>query len=113
MLNFLTPVALAADLKCDGGNGINTAIGCIPINDMASLTAFFLRWSIGIAGGIALLMLVYASLLYMTSGGDPKKTQAAQELMTATVAGLVFLILSVFILNVVGVDILGIGQLAG
>lgn len=101
------------NLRCNDGDGVNTAIGCVPINDMTSLMSFFLRWSIGIAGGIALLMLIYASFLYMTSAGDPKKTQAAQELMTATIAGLVFLILSVFILNVVGVDILGIGQLVG
>jgi len=94
-----------------GSEELSTAIGCIPIDNSTNLIGFFLTWSIGIAGGIALLMLVYASFLYITSGGDPKKTAAAQELMTSTIAGLVFLILSVFILNVIGVDILGIEQL--
>ncbi len=92
---------------------LNTAIGCIPINDQASLISFFLRWSIGIAGGIAVMFILYSAFLLITSGGDPKKVQAGRELLTAAIAGLMFLIMSVFVLRVIGIDILGITQIAG
>lgn len=89
-------------------NYINTAIGCIPINDFQSFTSFFLKWSIGLASGIGFLLLLYGSILIMTSSGDPKRLQAGQELLTATISGLLFIIFSVFILRIIGVDILGI-----
>ncbi len=92
---------------------LNTAIGCIPIENKASLISFLLRWGIGIAGGIAVIFILYSAFLLITSSGDPKKVQAGQELLTAAIAGLVFLIMSVFILRVIGIDILGITQIAG
>lgn len=44
----------------------------------------------------------------MTSSGDPNKLKAGQELLTAAISGIIMLIFSVFILKVIGVDILKI-----
>ena len=47
--------------NCDGGKGFETAIGCIPIagdNDGSAIASFFLKWGLGIAGGIALILIV-------------------------------------------------------
>lgn len=114
MLSFLTMflsmplIAYAEDIQCNGEQGVNTAIGCVPINNANSLAAFFLRWGLGIAGGIATILMVYAGIQFISSQGDPRKAQAAKELMTSAIGGLVFLILSVFLLRVIGVDVLGI-----
>jgi len=56
-------------------------------------------------------LILYASFIFITSQGDKYKVIAGKELLTAAIAGLVFLILSVFLLRVIGVDILGINQL--
>jgi hypothetical protein len=96
------------NLKCNSDTGINTAIGCIPFNDETALMRFLLRWFIGISGGIGLIMIIYAAILIITASGNPDKVKAGQELMTAAIGGVVFLIFSVFILRIIGVDIFGL-----
>jgi len=116
---FAWKMTTARSVLADGPKGggscskeeINTAIGCIPVNSTQDLIGFFLTWAVGIAGGIAFLFIGYASFILMTSSGDPKKTQAGKELLTSAISGLLFLLFSVFILRIVGVDILGIGEL--
>jgi len=92
------------------GQAINTAIGCIPIGDTNALIGFILRWAIGIGGGIAFLLILYAGFMIMSSAGNPERLKAGQELMTSAIAGLIMLIFSVFILRVIGIDILKLGQ---
>lgn len=95
---------------CDD-NSIYTGIGCIPLfgsDDGTPFIAFVLRWAIGIAGGIALLLIVYAGVQILTSSGDPKKVQAGKQLLTAAVGGFVFLLMAAFLLRFIGVEILEI-----
>lgn len=92
----------SAFVTCDDGNdGIDTAIGCIPITDQNALFGFFLKWGLGIAGGLAFLLILFATFQIMTSSGDPKKMQAGKELLTAAISGVVLLIFSVFILRII------------
>jgi hypothetical protein len=100
-VNGLTPT-------CDNGNGIDTAIGCIPVTDMNKFISFILRWAIGIGGGIAFLLILWSGFVIMTSQGNPERLKAGQELLTSALAGLIMLIFSVFILRIIGVDILGL-----
>jgi len=100
----------SSDILCGNEEGISTAIGCIPIGNTDSFIAFILNWAFGIGGGIAFLLIVLASFQIMTSGGDPKKLQAGKELLTSAISGLLLLIFSVFILRVIGVNILGLGE---
>lgn len=90
------------------GEGINTPIGCIPIGDTNDLFGFFLKWGIGIAGGVALLLIIIATIQIITSTGDPKRLQGGKELLTAAIAGILLLIFSVFLLRLIGVTILEI-----
>lgn len=87
---------------------IFTAIGCVPADELQEFTEFTVRWSIGIAGGITLLLIIYSGYLYTTSKGNPQKIQAAKELITAAVGGLLFLILSATLLRLVSSNILDI-----
>jgi hypothetical protein len=91
------------------GNGINTAIGCIPVlSGTNGFLTFILRWAVGIGGGIAFLLMVYAGFEIMTASGNPERMKAGQELLTSAISGLILLIFCVFILKFIGVDILGL-----
>lgn len=100
----------ANEVYCDGNTGINTAIGCI--HALADSPEVFigdiLRWAVGIGGGIAFLLIVYASFMIMTSSGNPERLKAGQELLTSAIGGLILLVMSVFVLKFIGVDILGL-----
>lgn len=107
------PPPKVAELKCtkDGVEGINTAIGCIPIENRTDMMAFFIAWSIGVSGGTGLLLIVYSAFLFLISNGNPQRVQAAKEALLSALSGLVLLILAVYLLKVIGIDILEIGQL--
>ncbi|HTK03155.1 MAG TPA: hypothetical protein VL401_00050 [Alphaproteobacteria bacterium] len=93
-----------------GANDIYTAIGCVSV--LESQEAFLggiLKWAVGIGGGIAFLLILYAGFMIMTSGGNPERLKAGQELLTSAISGLILLIFSIFILKFIGIDILGLG----
>jgi hypothetical protein len=108
------PTTTSASVKCTptGGaadTGILTAIGCIPVLSSSNdFLAFILRWAVGIGGGIAFLLMLYAGFEIMTASGNPERLKAGQELLTSAISGLILLIFSVFILKFIGVDILGL-----
>lgn len=92
-----------------GDTGIDTAIGCIPV--LAGTDTFIVwvfRWAVGIAGGIAFVLIVYAGIMITTSQGVPDRLRAGQELLFSAISGLLLLIFSVFVLQYIGVNILGI-----
>lgn len=98
-------------MMCDGGNRIDTAIGCIPLfgNDsLVEFVGFLLRWGGGIAGGIAMILIIYSGYMIITSTGDPKKVQAGKELLGSSVAGIIMIIFAVLILRLIGSDTLKI-----
>jgi len=89
-------------------DSINTAFGCIGVGTTQVLVITFVRIGMGLAGGTAFILIVYAGFMIMTSSGDPKRLSAGKELLTAAIGGLILLILGTYFLNVVGTEILGI-----
>jgi len=87
---------------------INTAIGCVPVFSTETFVGFVFRWVLGIAGGIGFLLIVYGAILILTSGGERNRIQQGKEVITASVAGVILIIFSVFVLRAFGVDILGL-----
>lgn len=87
--------------------GIYTAVGCIGA-DSESIVTRLVRIGIGLAGGIALLMILAGAFLFTTSQGEPKRASQAKELITSAIMGLVFIIFSVTLLQFIGVEILHI-----
>jgi hypothetical protein len=100
----------ATDVLCEG-TGINTAIGCLDVlGSQEQFLGDLLRWGIGIGGGIAFLLILYAGFMIMSSSGNPDRLKAGQELLTSAISGLILLIFSVFILKFIGIDILKLDQ---
>jgi hypothetical protein len=91
------------DPRC--GTGIDTAIGCIPLGNSTEFLGFLLRWGLGVGGGVAFLLILYAGFQITTSAGNPQQLQAGKEMLTAAIAGLMLLIFSVFLLELIGVKI--------
>jgi hypothetical protein len=92
---------------CPEGSGVPTALGCIPTNTQDFVVGF-LRFALGIGGGIAFLLMLYGVLVIITSGGSPERVAGGQQTITAALGGLLFIIFSVVILNLVGFQILQI-----
>lgn len=93
---------------CVDKGGILTGAGCIPLNLSGFITDFLLGRMIGLAGVVALLCIIYAAFMLATSQGNPERIKKAQELLTSCIMGLMLIIFSVFILRIIGVDILKI-----
>ncbi len=92
---------------CNGGKGITTALGCVP-TDPSAFIGFILTIGIGLAGGIAFLLILWGGFQILTSAGNPEQLNAGRELVSSAIAGLLLIIFSVFILRLIGVNILGI-----
>ena len=96
----------AEDIRC-GTDGINTAIGCLNVlGGQDQFLGSILQWAVGIGGGIAFILIVYAGFMIMSAAGSPDRLKAGQELLTSALSGLILLVFSIFILKFIGVDIL-------
>jgi hypothetical protein len=84
-----------------------TAIGCLPLTPTAFVQTI-LPTAVTIAGAIALLTMLYGVLMLTISGGNPENIQKAKEVITGAVVGLLFIIFSIVLLNLIGVQILKI-----
>lgn len=100
-------------VECMNRGGIWTAVGCIPTNTLNDFVAWFLSKLIFVASGIAFLLMAFGALKIITSAGSPESIQAGKQLITSSLAGLIFIILSLFLLKLIGVDILQIPGFGG
>lgn len=85
----------------------DTAIGPIDTNFPDLIKKIF-AVLLSLSGGIAVLLIIAAGYALITSSGNPEKTQAAKERLTSAIVGLLFIIFSFVILEVIGVSILKI-----
>lgn len=89
------------------GKGVWSSIGCIP-TEPSALIAKVITFGIGIAGGIAFLLILFGGFQILTSAGNPEQLNAGRELITSAISGLLLIVFSVFVLRIIGVDILGL-----
>jgi len=85
----------------------DTALGPIP-TDVAGFASKFAAIAIGIAGGIAFLLMIYGSFRLVFSNGDVEAVQQGRQIIVAAVTGLIVIIFSIFILRLIGISILGL-----
>jgi len=102
------PFATTPPHLCSGGSGINTALGCLQFGSPQSLSQNVFVLGLGIGGGVAFLLIVLAGYIMVTSQGNPRRLEGGKALLGSAVGGLILLIFSGFILELLGVDILGL-----
>jgi len=84
-----------------------TALGCVDTTTGGFVSNLF-TIGVSLGGGIALLLIVFGALQMMTSAGNPEKLNSGKELVTAAITGLLFIIFSIFLLQLIGYNIFGI-----
>ena len=108
----LSPPGAKGRNPCDtNGDGIPdncpTALGLLPIQP-GSFAQRVLQIGLGIAGGIALILMVIGSVRVLTSSGDQQRLNGGRDMIVAAVSGLLFMIFAVLILRFIGFNIIGL-----
>lgn len=98
----------SACLACANDGGVFSGIGCIKTDSKKFIEETVFGLGIGLAGGFSLLCIIYAAFMMQSSQGNPEKLKKAQEMITSCIMGLLLIIFSVFILRLIGVNILRI-----
>lgn len=75
--------------KCVDANGV-ASLTCIPI-----VFTNVIQGALMFVGSVAVILLIYAGIRFVMSGGDPKQVQNARSIITYAIIGLV-LVLSSF-----------------
>jgi small-conductance mechanosensitive channel len=95
-MNFLLPTQFAAiipPLWRSLDDCKNTGTSC-NLNSLTILAGNIANIAITIIGTIALVYLIYAGIMYMTSGGNPEKVEKAKSMIFYGILGLALAILS-------------------
>lgn len=71
------------------------------LSDLEFIFQRFLNLALTLAGLAVFVMLIVGGFRYLTSGGDPKQTEAAQKTITMAIVGLITALASWFILNLI------------
>lgn len=99
-----TPSRAGEIAKC---TKVKTAVGSIGTDPAEFIKSIF-SLLLGVAGGIAVVLIIISGYKLMASQGNPEKVQGAREMLTSAIVGLLFIIFSFVILQIIGVDILRI-----
>lgn len=108
----ITPIPTAPPAPCNmnGQNNcvsVSTGFGNIPTNITAAISSAF-GILLSFTGGILLIIIVFSGYRIMTSQGDAEKIKGARETLTSAIVGFLFIVFSITILKIIGVDILHI-----
>ncbi|MFA6532714.1 MAG: hypothetical protein WCT22_01815 [Patescibacteria group bacterium] len=95
-------------LNCANGGGVWSGLGCVKTDFKSFIEETVFGFGVGLAGGLSLLCIIYAAFMMQSSEGNPEKLKKAQEMITSCIIGLMLIIFSVFILKLIGVNILKI-----
>ena len=88
--------------KC---GAVPTAFGNLSTDPEGFIKSMF-ALLLSLSGGIALLLIMKSGYLIMTANGKPEAIQSGRDQLIAAIVGLIFLIFSLVILQVIGVEIL-------
>ncbi len=91
---------------------VNTAIGPIDTTPGGIIQNIY-NMLLGLSGGIAVIMIIIAGYQLITSQGEPEKIKDAKERITAAIMGLLFIVFSFLIFEILIVNVLklpGFGQ---
>jgi len=76
-----------------GGGGSNESI--------AEVLGQIITWILGFVGALAILMIIVAGIMYLTSGGDEGRVENAKRWLIYAIVGLIVALLGWVIVNTV------------
>ncbi len=80
---------------------VNTEFGWVC--DITDYINKILGWIVGFIGSLAVLMIIYAGYIYMTSQGNPERIGVAKEIIIGVITGVVLLFTIGIILRTIGI----------
>jgi hypothetical protein len=84
-----------------------TVFGCVPANAQDFVT-IILKLALGAGGGIAFLAMLFGGYVLLTSAGSFERIIEGKRILTYSAIGLLVIVFSVFILRLIGIEILGL-----
>jgi hypothetical protein len=81
---------------CTEGPGQVATLKCIPDVFQNLVTT-----GLTLAGVLAVFLIVYGGIRFVTSGGDPKQVEGARSIITWALVGLILVFLSYFIITAI------------
>lgn len=70
-------------------------------DDFRTLAQTFLSFFLGFLGFIAVMMIIYAGILYITAQGEQDKVDKAKKIITYSVVGILIILLSYAIVSTI------------
>lgn len=67
--------------------------------DVAKIIGTIIDWVLLLVGGITVLFIIYAGVLYVTAAGNKDRIEKAKQTLTYAVIGLIVVILAGFIVS--------------
>ncbi len=92
---FLFIVPLPAHAQSWAGTGCLDKAGVATLNCLPIVFSNIVKAALMFVGAVAVILLIYAGIRFVMSGGDPKQVQQARSIITYAIIGLV-LVLSSF-----------------
>ncbi len=84
---------VAQAIEFDPGGSIRAKLN-LPANDLQSTSINFLQWVLGLLGLVAVVLIVYGGLVWMTAAGNEDRIRKAKEILRGAVIGLVIVLLA-------------------
>jgi hypothetical protein len=94
------------------GEPVHTAIGTFSSN-FSEFVGEIATIGIAVGGVAAIGLLTAGAFTILTSTGEPEKLLNGREMITNALMGLALIILSLFVLEFLGWDVLRIGDITG
>lgn len=94
-----------ACINCYENGGLWVAIGCVDPTPLGIITGL-IRIAFGVMGGVALLQLIQAGVMYQK--GDQAGIEKAKGQVIATLSGIALLVFSVLALRIIGINVLDV-----
>lgn len=108
-LFFATTLVFAADVNVDfTGNSFQTKDAAVP-----SFIGNFYIFGLGIAGILAVGMIIFGGVLYVTGGAAPDKKNSAKEIIMGSLWGLGLLLFSYLILKTINPELVKLNNPGG
>ena len=74
-----------------------------PASNLSQYVNLIMTWVLPVIGGLAVLMLIYAGYIYMTSQGSPEAIGRAKDIIIGVVIGILLLFTIGIILGTLGI----------
>jgi hypothetical protein len=106
-VSLFSPISIKVAQKINSGV-LAASDEEVTVSYLAGKVNNIVTYAMGIGGLIAFILIIVGAFQIILSAGNPDRVKAGKEMITSAITGLLLIIFSVFILKIIGYDILEI-----